>query len=233
MDQLFFGFPPIQQALEKLATLTEEQFNSLRDEVLGPETFSRGYHRCEKLAEKLGADLSPRDVFNILTSLEFLYDNARSLEASERPGHDALKEFLEFTGLDETLGEKSDLAFDERVRPLVATNAIVERRRKIRRLKSTLIDTAMDFASFVDVRPSFADDRSRIEELVPMVFLSVGIRTEEGPDKTFFFQMSREGFAKLHSTVADIEKKLAAVNSDEHLGPLVQIDSINGDNEDD
>src|SRR4051812_17261573 len=103
MDDIVLGFPPLQQALEQVSDLQEPQFEILRKEVTGSEGFKRSLERCERIANNLQSDLSPRDVFNMLTSLQFLYDNSRKWEVSERSGHDALNEFLEFAGLNQRL----------------------------------------------------------------------------------------------------------------------------------
>jgi hypothetical protein len=231
MDEFSIGFPPIQQALQKLLDFSESDLQILSNQVATPEAFERSIERCESLAKQLEVGISPRDVFNILASLEFLYNHSRAWERSAPAGHDSLNEFLEFTGLNQKLGPRFDRSFRNWLKTLLQVNPSLQRREKLRRLKSTLLDTAVGFSSFVDLRPSFAENRSGIEALIPVVILSVAIRTEAGPDTSYVFQMSTEGMAKLRATVADIDKKIAALGADDSLKSRLDMGSNELDDE--
>src|SRR6266849_7903073 len=105
MDEMFFGFPPLSQALEKIASLEESQFQILRGAVTGPLGFDRNFARCKELVAQLGGRLDTSEMFNLLVSLRFFYDRSREWETSHRDLHDALEEFLELADLRKTLGE--------------------------------------------------------------------------------------------------------------------------------
>lgn len=220
MDEIVLGVPPLHQAAEKIVSLKDRQFEILQEEVTGAAGFARSIDRCDRLANKLS--LSRHDIFNILTTLQFFYDSARKWEKAGRDGSNALNEFFQFTGLNQSLG-KSENLFYGRVKQLVAINPVVERRRKIRKLKSGLVDTAVDFASFLDLRPFISDDRTIVEKLVPVVIFRVAIKAEYGSDKSCVFQMSPEGVAKLRDAVTDIERKLATVSADDTLRSLLEL----------
>src|SRR4051794_14874597 len=101
MNEIVLGFPPLRQALEKLSSLNEAQFQLLLQEVNGPKGYARSGERLEDLANKLQGKLNSHDIFNILTSLQFFYDSARKWEKAGQDSLEALNEFFDFTGLDE------------------------------------------------------------------------------------------------------------------------------------
>jgi hypothetical protein len=231
MYDLTSGFPLLPQALQQLCTLEESQFELLRQEVTGPQGFVRTLERCQKTADQLRSNLTPRDLFNILTSLQFLYDNSRRWEKADHSGHDALNEFFEFTGLNEALGQSGSIC-RERLRQLIVVNPEVERRRHRRQLKSGLLDTAIDFVSFVDLRPSFTPDQKSIEELIPVVILRVALKTEYGPDKSCVFQMSADGVLKLRDALKAIENRLDVMRADDAFNSRMEVATVEdeGDN---
>jgi len=217
-EEAYFGFPPLQDTLQLISKLDEKQFQALLDEVVSPAGFNRDLARCESLAKRLQASLETSGVFHLLASLRFLYDRCRDWEKSQRDTEAALNEFLEVTGLRRKLGDPLGPGYDRLIK-LTEKNSAVERQRKIRWLRTGILDTAVDFASFVDIRPRISDDRKKIEELIPIVIFRVMTESEVGQDKAHVFQLTKEGVFKLRAVVEDIENKLAAVSDDPSLGP--------------
>lgn len=212
-----YGLSRLPWALEKIAGLDERQFQVLRDAVTGPAGFDRKLVRCEVLADQLKADLKPSDVFHLLLPLRFLYDRCRDWEKDGRETGAALREFLELTGLDEHLGKEPGPAL-KRLLELTAKNPEIERRRKLRWLRTGILETAVEFASFVDIRPRISDDRSAIQGLVPVVIFRIATESESGGEESYVFQLPQEGVSKLRAVLEDIEKKLKLVESDPLFG---------------
>jgi hypothetical protein len=227
MDEIIFGFPPLHEALDHIGDLDEHQFALLLEAVASQQGFKRSFSRSESLANQLQGGLSTSDVFNILGSLNFLYDNSRKWEDEEKTEREtALGQFLEFTGLNSKLNDKFGPKIFDRLNKLTAANPAIQRRNKIRKLKSGLLDTATGFASFVDLRPRFTTDRGVVEELVPITILRVELRTEYGPDKSCVFQLSTDGLSKLTQVISDIEKKLSAIKRDTRLSERLINESV-------
>jgi hypothetical protein len=227
MDEIIFGFPPLHEALDHIGELDEHQFQVLLEAVVGQQGFKRSFSRSESLANQLQGDLSTSDVFNILGSLNFLYDNSRKWEDEEKTERErALGQFLEFTGLNSKLNAKFGPKIFDRLNKLTAPNLAIQRRNKIRKLKSGLLDTATGFASFVDLRPRFTTDRGVVEELIPITILRIELRTEYGPDKSCVFQLSTDGLSKLTQVLSDIEKKLSAIKRDKGLSERLISESV-------
>jgi hypothetical protein len=208
-----FPFPPFGQALELIARLNEKQFATLKDAVTGPEAFDTTLVRCRRLAQQAGLESS--EVLNTLSSLRFIYDQVREWEESH--ADEGLTEFLELTGLLRRIPQAQEGAV-KRLSELLVRNSFIEKRRKLRWLKTGILDTAVSFSSFVDLRPNITADRNRIDELVPTVIFRVVVDAEYGPDRSFVFQITRDGVAKLKAAVDDIEKKLSIIASDSSLG---------------
>src|SRR5207245_14315 len=177
--------------------LDDSQYQTLRAAVSSPSAFGRGLARCEEIAGRLGGRITPRDVSHILASLSFLYDRLREWESSQAgTGRDALREFLAVTRLDSALGDDEGRGF-RRLLELTEKNPAIERRSKLRWLRTGILDTASQFASFVDIRPRFSDDRSEVLEFVPVVILRVVVHSDFGEDRTCAFQLPSDSLAEL------------------------------------
>ena len=158
-----------------------------------------------------------------MVSLEFLYDYLREWEKREGDAQKSLHEFLEATGANAKLGADQNAGYQKLAR-LLARNDALERLRKLRKLRTGLLDTAVAFSSFVDIRPRFAEDRSSLEELVPMIILSVVTRSESESDRSPVFQLDLGGLAKLRATLDDIDKKLRVLREDKQISDRLNLD---------
>jgi hypothetical protein len=222
MDEMFMSFPPLQRAAEIIARLSDQQFTTLKEAVAGPEAFNHTLRRCQSLAEKLQGNIDASEIFNVLSALSFLYDHVREWEESQ--GRSAgILEFLEFAGIRRKLGDSEAVGI-RRLTELTARNVFIERRRKLRWLRTGILDTAINFSSFLDLRPNITVDRSRIDELVPVIIFRVVVDSEYGTERSYLFQLTTEGHTKLKATIDDLDKKLALVSSDASLsGRLLSV----------
>ena len=214
MDDFHFGFPELPEALKAIVKLNEDQFELLRGAVSGPAGYDQSLQRCEELARTLNSDLELSDVWKILSSLRFLYYRAR--EWASRDMMEALREFFVIADLEESLGDDPKRGYN-RLKELLSRNPALERKRKLRWLQIGILPTATTFASFVDIRPNFTDDRSVVEDLVPVVIFRVDTDTDINADRAHVFQLTIDGLAKLRVAVEDIEKKLASLRADKAL----------------
>lgn len=217
--------PPLPRALKLLSKLDDAQFGLIRDEVSGPNGFSVTKTRSESLARQLNA-ASGSEIDDILASLEFLYERSRDWGDDSDP-IDVARTFLKTTNLWSDLGEHADTVF-ARLSELIKENPVVEKARKHSWLQTGILDNATSFASFIDLRPNYAPDRSKIEDLVPTVIFGIEVETSTGDDRSCTFQMSEAGFAQLKKTVDDIERKLAVMRTDSRLAPLVAAETAKG-----
>lgn len=179
--------------------------------------------RCNELAIKLKGDFNASNIFRLLISLEFLYDHLREWEKREPDGDKSLRQFLEVTGVNSKLGPDQNAGYQKLAR-LLAKNPALERLRKLQKLRNGLLDTAIGFSSFLDIRPRFAEDRSSLEELVPMIILSVVTRSDDGSDRSPVFQFDLAGLAKLRATLDDIDKKLKVLKEDARISDRLNLE---------
>ena len=216
MNGFIYGYPELPRAVEIIVGLSEEQFQVIREAVASPEGYEPQLNRCEEIAKRLKAKITARDVFHLLTSLRLLYSQLRRWETQKRDTVSALEEFFLVTDLQDKLGQDPSLAY-KRLNELVSKNPVLERRRKLRWLQTGILDNAVDFSSFVDLRPRFTDDRSSFEEFVPVVIFRVVTDVEYGEDRAHVFQLTLDGLGKLRAAVDDIEKKLSGLRRDETI----------------
>jgi hypothetical protein len=126
--------------------------------------------RVTAVAECLESDES--DVLNLLQSLDFLYDRCREWETGDEGFGAPLRSFLRATRLWGALGADAESVFD-RLTKLLQPNPTLEHTRKLRWLRTGILETAVEFASLVDLRPDFSEDRSEVHGLVPVVLVRV------------------------------------------------------------
>ncbi len=215
-DHFYLGVPPLPKVLENIAAMSDAQVATLADEVR-KGGFARSRARCESIANELGAEVRPREAFGVLAALDFFYDRSRDWEEEGRDAATELRDFLDVTGLIESLGTEPSRQVS-RLTALVSRNPHVEKRKKLRWLRTGLLDTAVDFSSFVDLRPSFSTDRSAIDEIIPAVIVRIATESDRGEDRAHVFQLTAEGVSKLRKLVEDIEKKLKLLNTDITVG---------------
>jgi hypothetical protein len=220
----FFNYSSLVSCVETISRLDDEQYATLLEATSSADAYDHSPTRCNELAKKLNGDFDASKIFRLLVSLEFLYDRLREWESQERDGDKSLREFLEITDLLEKL-EPEKNSYDKLLH-LTAKNTTLERRKKLRRLRTGLLDTATGFASFVDIRPRFADDRSSLEELVPVVILRVTIDSDgEEPARSPVFQLSLAGVQKLRHALDDVENKLKALKNDRVLSERLNLET--------
>lgn len=219
----YYGFPPLPETLEYLAKQSDADFNTLRQAISGPDGFSRSINRCRQLARELGNEISTNTIFNLIISLRYLYDNSREWEEAGRDVRVALDEYFELTGLKTILGDDVNDSFYDRVLSFIEKNPVVERARKRRRLQAGILDTATGFSSFVDLRPQLSEDKTEIEELIPVIIFQAETEAQEKEGtKTHVFQLTLESLKKLKDTIGDIERKLETVKDNPRLRAFLQ-----------
>lgn len=209
----------LAEVLLGLASYNERVFTLLLEEVRGEEAFNRDAARCKALAEKIGAK-GPGDAFYLLSAVDFFYSQVQDLKEEG----DEVAEIVEFvlstfSGLDDD-SEKAEIVRD-RLASLVSPNPVADDLRKLERLKTDLIRNGVGFSSFVDLRPDFAEDKSKIKRLVPIIIFRVSTDSNDDGERSFVFQLTEEALGKLKGTVEDAEKKLRAVRSSEALSQML------------
>jgi hypothetical protein len=219
MSGTFAEYPPLPLALEQIAGLDDRQFRVLLETVNRPNGFDRSLERCRRIASRLDNGLPPRDVFNILGTLSFLYSRLREPGVSSDDLRATLREFLEFTDLGDNLGRGQE-GF-ERVAELISEKPSVERRREIQWLQTGVVGAAVDVEAVLDLRPRFRADFVTVEEYVPIAIFRVAVETDFGADQSYVFQMPVQGIETLRNVLDNLDAKLSTLRSDEVLGKML------------
>lgn len=219
MNELFYDERPLPQVLGQIARLSEGQFRFLRDAVKGPEGFDDQYERCKRLAIELDGGLSAHDVFKMLGSLWYLKTRFREWGDADEDPEVAAHELLGFLGLDKQLiGDIDDTLLCERLGEILVESPEEAARAEVHRLRTGIIDTVIDFDSFVDIRPRFSRDMTSVEEFIPVVIFRVAVERDFGSDKSYVFQLSPGGVEALRTVLDDIDDQLVALSTKKELG---------------
>lgn len=218
----FLPYPPLSVILTQLGQLNDNEFGTLLEAVTGSQGFERGIDRCKSLAGSLGT-ISTTDVFNLLSALHFLYNRCREWESSDVDFAPALRELFEVSDLISHIGEDSEVGFD-RIVQLAKPNPTIEQKRKQRWLRTGILQNAVNFSSFIDLRPNFSSDRKTITELIPTIILRILTESDQGEDQSHVFQLTEDGLNKLRETIDDISMKLSTVQEDTELTERIHKD---------
>lgn len=216
------GLAPLPRALRLLATLTQDQFEELARAISTPRAFTSDWDRAGDLAATLGVD-DAGEIATLLSSLEFLYERSHTLPSDSSDPASVLQDFLRLSGLWPSLGSNPNAAFD-RLRTLLAPNAAADRQRKRQWLIYGIIENASSFASFVDLRPNFARDRSSVAEFIPVVLFRVSTETDDEREYSYTFQMTHSSLLELKDVIDDTLQKLNALKDDPALASRVSLD---------
>jgi len=219
MNELFYDERPLPQVLGQITGLSEVQLSFLRDAVKGPEGFDDQYERCKRLAAELDSGLSAHDIFKLLGSLWYLKTRFRDWGDADEDPEAAARELLGFLGLDKRLGgDVDDALLCARLGEILVDSPEETKRAEVNRLQTGIIDTVLDFNSFVDLRPRFSRDMSSVEEFIPVVIFRVAVERDFGLDKSYVFQLSPEDLEALRTVLDDIDDQLTTLSTKKELG---------------
>jgi hypothetical protein len=220
MDDFLPYFPELHVALRTIVSLNDEQYKVPQEAISGPEGFAVTAERCRVLATRLQTG-SPQ-VATLISSLEFLYQRSREWVSQRRDVLTALRDFFSLADLEKHLGDQQSLGYT-RLGALLVKNPIVERQRKIKWLQTGILETATAFASFVELRPNYTDDRAEIEEFVPVTIFRIVTESDLTEDHEHIFQLTPEGLQKLREAIDDVENKLKNLYADKSVAERVRI----------
>lgn len=199
------ALPPLPVALRWITEFDEATIGALGRRLQEPEAFVLGREKREALHAELGLDHSQVD--QLISSLEFLYDHVHHSAADEAEPAEALRGFVQKSGLWSYLGEdpKTTLAKLER---LLEKNPYVERARKRQKLQEGILDNAIEFTSFLDLRANFSKNRDSIQEVMAILLFEVVSEKSDGTSQSHVFQLTEERLYMLKRVVEDAVKKI-------------------------
>lgn len=213
----YFPYPKPASAVSALHDLSEAEFGTLRDELRGSSAFDYSLARCVGLSKALCARRTPAELFELIHTLSFLYDAAREWDRDKQDRLSELLKLIEFTGRPDGLSEDAERVGLARTLELVAKIDDVERQRKLQRLRTGLLPTASQFASFIDLRPRYSESRDKVLEFVPIVLFQIALESDVEEQRSAVFQVNLDGLAALRGLLDDIDAKLAALVADQSI----------------
>ena len=214
MQPEIFPGTSFEEIVAQIASLSEPEFNALRDDVAGEAAFDVSKKRCDRLAKVLRS--SPETVALLISVISILFDRVSALP----PGASAREAIEQFVnGFDDEAGlgvnEKTMLA--SRLFELTASKPAIEAWTKIRQLKVGFLDNAKRFATFVDLRPNFTPKYEGIRGYVPMIQFRITTDSDDPSREELVFQVDEEALADLKSAIESVELKLSALQKPDAL----------------
>lgn len=206
---------PMVSSLRDLSELDEAKFNALHSEISSAKGFQRDPQRCRELADKLQYEDASQAML-LLGSLGILYRRYKDWGAQGKNADENLKSYLQTTSLWRSLRTEPEKFFS-RLSQLLERNLFFEKAEKLEWLRTGILEQAVRFASFVDLRPDFSEDRSEISRLIPVVIFQIIAISDTGDEKAYVVQLSENGVRQLEKATRDIVKKLNVVKSDSRL----------------
>lgn len=194
--------------IETISSIPQGVFDLLLKEIRSPRGFDHSASRISEFDDQLKG-ITVDKLQRILLSLRFLYQQVRAWQDDNDTLDSALQNLFD-SGL---LPNRDNDALFSRLRVLLEDNLSFEREQKREWLETGILDNAVTFASFVDIRPNYDKNRTAIEELIPAIILRIGALSETGDQKSMVVQLTRSSFRKLQSAVEDIETKLKVLDN--------------------
>lgn len=206
------SLPPLPASLRYLSELSDDKFSILKNELIGKDGLDKSSERVNVLA-KILEESEVLKVESLLASLAFLYRRTREWADEDESTSEILRKFLEISDLWSILGEAAEKNLD-RLASLLASQPLIDRESKLAWLRSGILDNAVGFSSFLDLRPDFNKERTKIQSFVPIIIFNVQVESDTGEDKSYTFQISEIGLNHFKKSVDDAFKKLDALRSD-------------------
>ncbi|MGJ0506068.1 MAG: hypothetical protein ACR652_02830 [Methylocystis sp.] len=200
--------PTVNDAFSFFLELNGSELALLKSEVQGPDSLDFDQERCARLAKQLNTD--SETVTIVLGTIGYLYSHIHS-RTGDVPFDQKLRALVD--GFAE--GENSNKT-DEIVAvlaPLLEKNDTLDNHRKAQRLKVGVLDNAIGFSSFVDVRPMFSDEKTEILGFVPVIQFRIALDQNADSEKSIVFQLDEANLKRLKDAVDAIEKKIATLKA--------------------
>lgn len=223
MENVFLDFPPLPNALEQIAVLSEHQYGILEEAVTGAAGLDTSFVRCRAIRTQLAGKLNSFDVYNILRSLIFLGNRYERAEASEASPAE-LQDFFEFIGLDKFVPDKHARQIYERVgRLLRTTRESSELYEREWRMQTAIVDAAQEFDWSLELRPTFSEEGTRVEEFYPVVLFRVIVSNDRGDETPHMFQMTEESIEELVATLDAIKDQIMVLRRSARSGAAIRV----------
>lgn len=217
--------PPLSpdSLLVALGRMDEEKYSALVDSIHGADGFKSTTARCQSLSIILGLTLGKtKDILIVLRQLYHVSNPVDSdSDQQPTPVEDVIKSFSHLASLKGDGAKEFKEIIVTRVKHLTTHNDNLENWRKIRRIKSGLINNAIGFSSMVDLRPMFSSDRLSIVGLVPIIQIQIRTDAQATDEQELVFQLSQTGLRDLEKFVEDMRTKIESVKKHEKIVSLL------------
>jgi hypothetical protein len=206
-------FPPLslKEILEELGSFSDQEFDLFLSETLTSAAFDASPERCDAVARKLDKD--PGLLGYIFGALGLLYREVRRKAKDEKTLKLLIEELLNTFEIASS-GKTDVNKLTDRLVRLLSYNESAERRDKIGRLKKGFIPNALGFSSFVDLRPNYDPERTKVTDFVPLVQFRIRTDSEDERDDFLVFQLDEPALERLGEAIKDIQKKLEVIKRD-------------------
>lgn len=216
--------PPttLVQIMIMIAKLEDFQFDRIKAQILGPRSYEVSNAQREKLSFEI--DIPDESLGYLFSGLSFLYRQLKPMPGETQAELNAkIERVLSDLRVPEKDVDKSLLA--RRLSQLLAYGRNHQLHMKVARLEEGFIASVVGVSSFVDLRPSFTDDRTEIDGFVPIVQLMISTDSPRSHETQVVFQLDLESLETLKSAIDDVDRKLNVLRGKKDFFlPLLTLD---------
>jgi hypothetical protein len=209
--------PPasLGEALRPLGDLSDAEFSTLMAAVSGPRSFSLSKEELESLRNRV--PILVANLTFLLGALSFLYSHIARVVESGMPFDEAVRGTVDELDKEAEWGPRKD-DVKSKLTAILQPAEAHQRFRKIQRLQTGSLPNAVNFATFVDLRPDFGDgEELSLKGYVPVIQFRINTDATSSEAKRLVFQMSEDTLTELKKAVQRAEDKLAILRQQSAL----------------
>ncbi len=196
-------------AVSRLAELDDINFKKISSLVAGEKLFDLEESEVQEISSALNISIANASFF--LAALSFLYDRLENGVGKDGDRAASAKACVTDLNLFEDDEVKSNL-LAERLAEVLSHNSGHDNYLKVRRLQQGFLPRAIDFSSFVDLRPSFSGERDSIDGMVSVIQLKIDTDSPVANTNSVVIQFTPSDIADLKNCLNDIESKLTLIS---------------------
>jgi hypothetical protein len=201
--------PSFGDVLSIIASLSDDAFQRFSSEIGGENAFDLDLDRCERISRDLGTDTDT--VAQVIHLCGYLYGQIHSRSVMREEIPTILGEFLdEYSEIEDNELRRNLI---ERMSKLLARRESADAFRKAQRLRVGFLKNALSFASFVDLRPDFNEEKNSVQRLIPVAQFRITTDSNVPEYKDIVIQLDERSVRRLKDAVVEVERKFATLGS--------------------
>lgn len=193
-----------EEVIRDLAAYEERDFEYLLEEVRGPEAFDVNSARCRRLGSRLKR--SPEAVAFMLRAFGFIYSQLGSAGEFEIETGRVVNDFVQ--SFEFELDGHLHARLIQRLVDLCSRNPETDAAIRFQEMRKGFLDNLTSIDSYVDLRPDFNKENSKIQSLIPIVQLRLMTNSNDPRLRDIVLQVDAETIEMISEKIKEIKKAL-------------------------